>query len=88
MARILLIDDDDLVASTIAAQLRWGGHEVHLAANGREGLDMYEAAAFDAILLDLFMPEIEGLEFIRIVRGRGATTPLIAMTGGMGSDCR
>jgi CheY-like chemotaxis protein len=84
MARILLIDDDDLVAATIAAQLQWGGHEVHLATNGREGLDAHKAGTFDAVLLDLFMPEMEGLEFIRVLRGRGVATPIIAMTGGMG----
>ncbi|BBK30864.1 response regulator receiver domain-containing protein [Stella humosa] len=82
MARILVIDDDELVAKTIVALLESAAHEVEVAINGREALKAFRAGAFDLIVTDIFMPEVEGLETIREIRRIDRKVPIIAMSGG------
>ncbi len=88
MARILVIDDDEMVADSLAAQLRCFGHEPTTSRDGRKGLEACEQTRFDLVLVDIFMPEMEGLEFVRIFRGRHPALPVIVMTGGMANDVR
>lgn len=81
MARILVIDDDELVRSTVRAMLESGGHETVLAVDGEDGLRQFQKRAFDLVLCDVFMPRKEGLETVREIRQISATTPIISMTG-------
>ncbi len=83
MPRILVIDDDTSVRNTITIVLQAKGFEVATAANGREGLAQIAAGQFDAVILDIFMPEMDGLEAIRCIREHSATLPIIAVSGGM-----
>jgi CheY-like chemotaxis protein len=82
VARILVIDDDDLVRSTVEAMLQTVGHEVVLAGNGDQGLRQLEAGPVDLIITDVFMPQKEGIETLREMRRRGIKTAVIVMTGG------
>jgi CheY-like chemotaxis protein len=82
MARILVIDDEPLVRVSIEAVLGAKGHQVSLAANGREGLDKLKDGEFDLIITDLIMPEMEGIETILAIRKQCAGLRVIAISGG------
>lgn len=82
MARILLIDDDDLVRESLTIHLQDAGYEVVAVADGRAGVAAYRPGAFDLVITDLFMPEVEGIETIRRLRQEDRTVPIVAITGG------
>ena len=63
--RILVVDDEPLVTLLIAEALALEGHEVDTAKNGREALEKVSACAYDAILSDLRMPELDGVGLYR-----------------------
>jgi len=63
--RILVVDDEPLVTQLIAEALALEGHEVDTAKNGREALERISACAYDAILSDLRMPELDGVGLYR-----------------------
>ena len=63
--RILVVDDEPLVTLLIAEALALEGHEVDTAKNGREALERISAYAYDAILSDLRMPELDGVGLYR-----------------------
>jgi CheY-like chemotaxis protein len=83
MARVLAIDDDAAVCATVRAILERAGHQVVTAQDGRRGLKLLEAEQFDLLLIDIFMPEMDGLETIRLVRGSKPRLPIIVMSGAM-----
>lgn len=68
MATILLIDDDASNREPIGKLLRLEGYEVVRAANGRDALELLSACPVDLILLDLVMPEMDGLTFLKLLR--------------------
>jgi DNA-binding response OmpR family regulator len=82
MARILLIDDDELLRGVLAKALTHGGYEVIQAGDGRQGLDLARAADFDIVITDLIMPVQEGVETIMVLRQEFPLLPIIAMSGG------
>jgi adenylate cyclase len=61
---LLVIDDDPVVRSMLSRSLEQGGHQVATARDGREGLDVARAEAFDVILLDVLMPGLDGYEVL------------------------
>src|SRR5229473_6198098 len=63
--RILVVDDEPLVTQLIAETLALVGHEVDTAKNGREALEKVSACAYDVILSDLRMPELDGVGLYR-----------------------
>jgi two-component system response regulator (stage 0 sporulation protein F) len=82
MTRILVVDDDPLIRTAIGAWLAGQNIEVVAADGARAGLKaLDEHSAFDLMLIDIFMPDMEGLESIRIFRGRAPAMPIIAMSG-------
>jgi DNA-binding response OmpR family regulator len=60
--------------------LRSSGYEIESSENGMQGLKMAQAGTYDLIILDLMLPEIDGLEICRRLRGEGKTTPIIMLT--------
>jgi CheY-like chemotaxis protein len=83
MARVLAIDDDSAVCATVCAILQRAGHQVVTAQDGRRGLKLLEAEQFDLLLIDIFMPEMDGLETIRVLRRSKPQLPTIVMSGAM-----
>src|SRR6266481_3540044 len=81
MARILVVDDDAPVRTTVRLLLERGGHDVVAAADGRSGLKTIEAERFDLLIVDIFMPGMDGLETIRNVRSRLPDLPVLVMSG-------
>lgn len=78
-AHILLIEDDPRLARMVEDYLREAGFSVMHAASGRSGVEMAQRESFDAIILDLMLPDIDGLEVCRQVRAR-ARTPILMLT--------
>jgi signal transduction histidine kinase/ActR/RegA family two-component response regulator len=79
--RLLLIDDEPLVRSTLATMLRTAGHTVHEAADGPAGLAHLSAATVDLVFTDLGMPEMTGTEVAAAVKARHPHMPVVLLTG-------
>ena len=79
--RILLIDDDPAVRTTLTSLLTAAGHTVQHAEGGAEGVALFRATAVDVVLTDLGMPEVTGWEVARLVKAERAQVPVILLTG-------
>jgi two-component system response regulator MprA len=78
--RILVVDDEPHVREAVDRALRLDGYQVQLAVDGREALDALADSAPDAIVLDLLMPRVDGLEVCRRLRAAGDRTPVLVLT--------
>ena len=81
MAKILVVDDDVAVQTTIRLLLERAGHSVVVAGDGRTGLAIFETGEFDLLLLDIFMPGMDGLETMRLVHQQQPLVPIIVISG-------
>ncbi len=81
MARILVIDDDVLVRLTVKSILEREGHAVVLAECGHDGAQAIEAYAFDLAIVDIFMPDMNGIETIKIFHQSAPRLPIIVISG-------
>lgn len=79
MERILIIEDEEKIARFIELELKYEGYEVEKAFNGRDGLELATTQPFDLILLDIMLPELNGLEVLRRIR-RVSNVPIILLT--------
>ena len=77
--RVLLIDDDRRLHELLDSYLAQNGVSLSHAASGREGLDVLAQGAFDAVLLDIMMPGVDGLEVLRRIRKK-SSIPVIMLT--------
>jgi two-component system response regulator MprA len=80
MARVLVVDDEPAVRRALERALKLEDYEVELAADGQEALDSLAAAPADAVVLDIAMPRIDGLEVARRMRKAGDRTPILMLT--------
>jgi two-component system, OmpR family, response regulator MprA len=78
--KILVIDDDPAVSASLERALRLEGYEVQTAANGGGGLEALALAPPDAVILDLGLPDIDGLEVCKRMRSAGDDTPVLMLT--------
>jgi two-component system response regulator MprA len=78
--RILVVDDEPAVREAVERALRLDGHDVLLAADGGEALVTLGERPPDAIVLDVLMPRVDGLELCRRMRSRGDRTPVLMLT--------
>jgi DNA-binding NtrC family response regulator len=81
MANILVIDDEPAVCDIACDVLERAGHTVASYADGRGGIDHIKRDPPDLLITDIFMPEMEGLETIRLARDLQSEMPIIAMSG-------
>jgi CheY-like chemotaxis protein len=81
MARILVVDDDQAIRATVALLLHAVGHEVVAALDGRDGIVKCQSEQFDLLIVDIFMPGVEGLETIQSVHRQNPNLPIIVMSG-------
>src|SRR5262249_51451496 len=88
MARILVIDDEPLVRKTVDIMLAAHGFEVVTAADGPSGIDAIKSGRFDLVIVDLFMPGMDGLQTTAAIRKHCPTVPVIAASGFMLGDTR
>jgi two-component system, OmpR family, response regulator MprA len=78
--RILVVEDDAAVRDSLARTLRFEGHQVETAADGREALDAVRAGEPDAMILDVSMPRMDGLQACRQLRADGVILPVLMLT--------
>jgi two-component system response regulator QseB len=78
--RVLLVEDDRMIAQGLQTALRQDGYAVDWMADGRAAAAALHAAHFDLVLLDLGLPERDGLEVLRELRRRDDATPVIIVT--------
>ena len=80
MARILVVDDEPAVRRALERALRLESYDVALAADGEEALDALASQPADAVILDVLMPRLDGLEVARRMRQAGDRTPILMLT--------
>ena len=82
MARVLLVEDNEMNRDMLSRRLQRKGFEVDLALDGRQGVEMARAGAYDLILMDMSLPELDGWEVTRQLRASPETqrVPIIALT--------
>jgi CheY-like chemotaxis protein len=78
----LIVDDDPQIRSVFGKVMERDGHTVVEAENGQLGVARYQEIDFDLVLMDLVMPEQEGLESIQQIRALDPTARIIAISGG------
>ena len=83
MAKLLIIDDERGIRNTLKEILADEGHEVEVAENGKQGLEMAQAKAYDLIFSDIKMPELDGLEVLKALKegDEAIETPMVMITG-------
>lgn len=82
MGHILIIDDEEPLRWTLRQLFESAGHLVAEAGNGALGLDLYRARPADLVIVDLLMPDMDGLETILGLRRRDPGAKIIAISGG------
>ncbi|GAB1693643.1 response regulator transcription factor [Krasilnikovia sp. M28-CT-15] len=78
--RILVVDDDAAVRDSLARTLRFEGYQVDTARDGQEALDAVHAGEPDAMILDVSMPKLDGLQACHQLRGSGVLLPILMLT--------
>jgi CheY-like chemotaxis protein len=84
MATILCIDDEESVRRLFQVALEGAGYRVLTAENGKQGLRLLGHQEVDLIFVDIFMPEMDGLELIPLLRKMRPASKIMAITGGSG----
>lgn len=82
MAAILIIDDDEAIRNLVRDALAEEGHDVLTAKDGVAGLSLYARSLPDAVIVDIIMPNMGGIEIIRELREKNPELPIIAISGG------
>ena len=78
--RILVVDDDRAVRESLRRSLSFNGYSVDLAQDGQEALELITTARPDAVVLDVMMPRLDGLEVCRRLRSSGDDLPILVLT--------
>ncbi len=78
--KVLVIEDDAVIGRALTQGLQEAGHECELVANGRAGLAKAQSQSSDAIVLDLALPELNGMELLQQLRAQGIDTPVLILT--------
>jgi len=78
--RILVVDDEPLIVKLLKHNLEKSGYEVLVAGNGREGLEVLEKEVVDVVLLDIMMPEMDGMEALRRIKASERPVLVIMLT--------
>jgi two-component system, OmpR family, response regulator len=77
---VLVVEDDPLVGKSLHKGFTEAGHDCALVRDGERGLEAAASQQFDAVVLDLLLPSLPGLEVLRRLRGGGVRTPVILLT--------
>ena len=78
--RILLAEDDRAINRVIVRRLKWEGYSTDACFDGREALDYLDVVEYDAVILDVMMPGMDGFEVLTRMRERGDKTPVLFLT--------
>jgi two-component system OmpR family response regulator len=86
--RILVVEDDNKIASFIVKGLKQAGYAVDRCADGEEALVLAESTTFDAAVVDLMLPKLDGLSLVRRMRSQKIRTPVIILSAKAAVDDR
>ena len=78
--RVLVVDDEPSIVDAVATVLRYEGFEVEEASTGRAGLSKCQEQSFDAVILDVMLPDLDGFEITRRLRADGIAVPVLFLT--------
>jgi DNA-binding response OmpR family regulator len=78
--RLLVVEDDEKLATTLRERLAQAQYIADVATDGHEALDFTSTTAYDAIVLDVLLPGVDGLDVCRQLRADGAVTPILLLT--------
>jgi CheY-like chemotaxis protein len=81
MASILVIDDDRAVLATIKVLLEQAAHTIEAVDNSRDGLQLVASRSFDLLIVDIFMPGMDGFETMKLVHQSRPDMPVIVISG-------
>ncbi|MEV4461821.1 response regulator, partial [Microbispora sp. NPDC049633] len=79
-AKLLVVDDEPALREALRSSLEFEGYAVESAADGLTALDLLERGDFDAMLLDVMMPRLDGLTACRRLRASGKRVPVLMLT--------
>ncbi len=79
--RILIVDDERALADTLAAFFTHVGYEVQVAYNGEQALEEFHAHQFDAIISDIVMPGMNGMQLLNRIRAENGEVPVLIVSG-------
>uniref|UniRef100_A0A7C3V9K7 Response regulator n=1 Tax=Desulfobacca acetoxidans TaxID=60893 RepID=A0A7C3V9K7_9BACT len=80
MKKILVADDEMAIRLLYSEELKEEGYEVYTAANGREALEIIDSVPLDLVILDIKMPEMDGIEALRQIKERKPDLPVLLST--------
>ncbi len=86
--RILVVEDDSKIGDFLKKGLQEAGYAVDLARDGEEGLDLCSTLPYDAAVVDLMLPKLDGLSMIETIRRQGKTTPVLILSAKRSVDDR
>lgn len=86
--RILVIEDDEKIQAFVSKGLRQEGHTVDTAESGIEGRTLWETNHYDAVVLDIMLPQLNGLLLLKKMRNRGDITPVLVLSAKSDVDDR
>ena len=86
--RILVIEDDRKIGSFLQKGLQEAGYAVDLTSDGEAGLDAMQSGVYDAAVVDLMLPKLDGLTLIERIRNQGVTTPVLILSAKRSVDDR
>src|SRR6201999_824745 len=86
--RILIIEDDEIVASTVELFLRSEGFRTHVETLGEEALEVAKLYEYDAILMDLNLPDMSGVDVLRKLRLNKVITPVVVLSAQVDMDTK
>src|SRR6218665_237223 len=81
MADILIIDDEKSIRKTLSEILSYEGYKIDEAGDGEEGLKKFSSASFDAVICDIKMPKMDGIEFLEKASLHNPDVPVIVISG-------
>ena len=86
--RVLVIEDDDKIQALVSKGLSQDGHTVDTASTGTEGLALWEENRYDAVVLDIMLPEKSGLAILKHMRNKNDLTPVLVLSAKIAVDDR
>lgn len=86
MHRVLVVDDEHSIVDAVSTALKYEGFDVSTAMSGRTALAMAQEGGFDLIVLDVMLPDLDGLEVATRLRADGIDTPILFLTARTGLD--
>ena len=86
--RILVVEDDEKIASFVVKGLKQSGYAVDHSADGERALGLAQAVAYDAVVVDLMLPKLDGLSLIQHLRAEGVRSPMLILSAKASVDDR